>query len=32
MGEREVEIIDDIDADRFRDMMVTALQSKNPGH
>jgi len=30
MGERQVEIVDDIDADRFRDMMVAALQSRNP--
>lgn len=29
LGEQQVEIIDDIDADRFRDLMVAALQTKN---
>jgi inosine-uridine nucleoside N-ribohydrolase len=31
LGEREVEIVDDIDAERFKDLMVTSLQMKNPG-
>jgi inosine-uridine nucleoside N-ribohydrolase len=31
LGERQVEIIDDIDADRFRDLMVASLQTKHPG-
>jgi len=31
LDEREVEIVDDIDADRFRDVMVSALQTRNPG-
>ena len=30
-GEREVEIVDDIDAKRFEDLMVSSLQMKNPG-
>ena len=31
LGEREVEIVDDIDADRFKDLMVAALQTKSLG-
>ena len=30
-GEQLVEIVDDVDADRFRDLMVTSLQRKPPG-
>lgn len=30
-GEREVEIVDDIDAKRFKDLMVLSLQKKVPG-
>ncbi|MET0239938.1 MAG: nucleoside hydrolase [Sphingobium sp.] len=30
-GEREVVIVDDIDEERFKDLMVTSLQKKTPG-
>jgi len=30
MGERAVEIVDDIDADRFKDLMVASLQTRDP--
>lgn len=31
LGERQVEIVEDIDADRFRDLMVASLQTRTPG-
>ena len=31
LDEKEVEIVNDIDAERFRDLMVSSLQTKTPG-